>query len=164
MYYHWDGGGVNASLSDVLTSSNGMNLSDGEAIDLLADVTLDGDLSVIMGGEVGSVLLTMGQYSVTGGKLLLPAGASIICDQAADALFAPAEGCVLDKAANQDGTYTYSSISNENVVASIGTKYYASLAEAMKAAKTGDTVQLLKDVTLEKAVEAGGKTVSGITL
>lgn len=49
------------------------------------------------------------------------------------------------------------------VVSEDATTYHTTLADAMKAAKTGDTVQLLKDVTLEKAVETGGK-VSGITL
>ena len=46
---------------------------------------------------------------------------------------------------NNDGTYTV--VKNENVVAVIGTKEYATLSEALKdAAKTGGTVLLVADV------------------
>ena len=44
---------------------------------------------------------------------------------------------------NNDGTYTV--VKNENVVAVIGTKEYATLSKALKAAQPGDTVVLVAD-------------------
>ena len=50
-----------------------------------------------------------------------------------------------------------------NHEAAIGNTHYGTLKEAMGAAKNGETVDLLRNVTLTKSVETAGK-VSGITL
>lgn len=50
-----------------------------------------------------------------------------------------------------------------NHEAAIGNTHYGTLKEAMGAAKNGETVDLLRNVTLTKSVETARK-VSGITL
>lgn len=61
---------------------------------------------------------------------------------------------------NTDGTYTYSHIT---AVACIGDTDYATLAEALNAAQTGDTVELLTDITLTGEWTPVGTAVAPFT-
>ena len=57
---------------------------------------------------------------------------------------------------NGDGTY---GVQPDGNVAEIGSVKYASLDEALKAAKDGETVKLLKDAELEEVVIRSGRTL-----
>ena len=61
------------------------------------------------------------------------------------------------KATEDEGIYTVSAI---NYVAQIGVEKYETLAAALKAAKDGDTVTLLKDTTLDEAVTLAAGTIT----
>ena len=69
-----------------------------------------------------------------------------------------AEGYIT--AENSNGTYTVEELGEDNSVAKIGSTYYATLAGAVKAAKTGDTVTLLADTTDNSTITISSKTVT----
>lgn len=79
-YYYWAQGegfqGVNCDLKDIFTSSD-YTLYSGEYIDLLSDATLDGDVTAALAEGSGSFTLNQGEYTVTGGRILLPAEVSV---------------------------------------------------------------------------------------
>lgn len=148
--YYWDTDtpgqyeGCYADLNDIF-AGNGYTLYAGEYMDLIDHVVLSGDTTATVAEGAGAFTLNFGEYAITGGKILLPAGVSIICDQAADAVIAPADGCLLSKVVESD-TVTYTSVNAENVVAQVGSAFYTSLVDAVAAAGANDTVILLNDV------------------
>jgi hypothetical protein len=164
-WYSWPDGaggteGVYCDVNRIFDGSEG-TLCNGEFLTLLDDVVLSADTVVNladMADGAGSFTLNQGEFSFSGGKLLLPAGVSVITDRETDGLFAPAEGCGINKTAGEDGTFVYSSVGG--VVARVGTTYYGTLAEAV-AEGAGKTVTLLKTVTGQSVISiADGQTVT----
>ena len=66
----------------------------------------------------------------------------------------------VDLIANSDGSYSVGAVTAENAAAQVGDDYYGTLEEAIAAATDGQTVQMLKDLTISEK-----QTIStGITL
>ena len=160
-YYYWSDGeggytGVYCDFKDIFTSS-AYTLYAGEYIDLLEDVALDEDVTAELedlNEGTGSFYLNLKGHSVTGAKIILPAGVSVITDSAVNDLFAAQDGGYIISSKNEDGdTYTYQSVGvKEGNVAAIGATQYSSLSGAIKAAQTGDTITLLADIKESVAI------------
>lgn len=58
----------------------------------------------------------------------------------------------------QGDRYIVAPLTIENSVAEVGGKYYATLPDAIAAAKTGDTVKLVKDITSSSTIQISQKT------
>ena len=72
-----------------------------------------------------------------------------------------AEGSVLEQ--NPDGSFTVKTEEEANAAVQVGGKYYSTLQEAMDHAQDGETVTLLKDITVDTGANAirysGGKSI-----
>ena len=132
VWYYWDTDdnqyeGAKASLQEVLTSINGNSLTAGEYIDLFMDVTLSNDVTVNMPGGLGTFTLNLKGYTISGGKIHLPSGCTVICDTQVDDLF-------------------------EGAVARVGSTYYTSLADAVSQSSKGAVIELLENATLSNTL------------
>lgn len=144
VYYNWTtngGGGVNCSFDEPFDKGW---LDEGEFIDLNKDVSLDKNLTpgVSFTLNLKGHTLTPGVYTIT-----IAAGKTVTSDTAELSFFAVPEGCHLVTAG--EGPYTYTA---EAYVAMIGTTGYPSLAAAIAAAQSGDTITLLADIQLDSTV------------
>ncbi|MEA5019233.1 MAG: hypothetical protein VB027_02585 [Gordonibacter sp.] len=148
-WYYWDNeaGGYDgcyvADIADVFESKSGYTLCNGEYLDLVADATLSGDVTVALkSGE--SFTFNRKTFGVSGGAVVIPEGVAVKTDAVNNGIFKASEGCRLVESV-EDGVYTYTSM---KAVAQIGNTYYDTLAKAVDAAQAGDTVKLLADVDL----------------
>lgn len=147
--YYWDNdsGGYDecyvANIADVFESKSGYTLCSGEYLDLVADATLSDDAKVALAsGE--SFTFNRKTFNVSGGTVVLPEGVAVKTDAANNGLFKAAEGCRLIESV-ENNVYIYTS---EKAVAQIGETAYGTLAEAIDAAQDGETVKLLRDITV----------------
>lgn len=164
-YWWWNEGqkeGVISDFVDVVTSTNGSNLTNGEYIDLRKDVILSDNLHVYLAGSdnKGTVTLALGIYSISGAQLILPEGVAFICDKPLEGVFCAADGCVLSYS-EEDDKYRYEALSENEAVASVGTTYFTKLQDAINsdAASNGSPVVLESD-TSENVTIDSGKTIT----
>lgn len=173
--YYWknSSGGYTVRLCDFfeVLHSEKYDLCDGEFIDLIDTVPLTEDLTISLYEGAGSFTLNLGDYAFEGsGHLLLPVGISVVTDKAASTLFAAADPeyyqVVEEAPVEEGGQYTYSARPKAPVAEVNGATQYASLEEAIAAAKSGDTITLLQDVTVAAVGESEERDVdvSGLTI
>lgn len=155
--------GLYCDINDVLASKAGLALCDGEFIRLENDAVLNENVTVNLQEGTGSFTLTQGDCDIIrtdNAQILLPAGVSVNTDKEADSLFSAAEGCTLNKSSS-NGTFTYSSLADENIIALVAGVYYTDLTAAIDAAEAGETVTLLKDAVDQNTIQiTDGKEVT----
>lgn len=166
--YYWANisGGYTVRLCDFFDAvrSERYSLCDGEFIDLIDNVPLTEDFTMSLDEGAGSFTLNLGDYAFKGGgHLLLPVGISAVTDTAASELFAAADPehyqVVETPPLEEGGQYTYAASPKDPVAEVNGSTRYASLAEAIAAAKSGDKVTLLQDVTQEELEAVAAKAL-----
>lgn len=158
-YYYWSDGnggydGVYCSLSEVFLGEN-LVLCNGEYIDLIADAILDGNKTASLDEGAGVFYINFGNYNVTGGKIILPAGVTAICDKAKDDLFSAPDGYVLIKESNA-GKVEYRPCAVSDINSEVNNSGNIDAVLIVNDISVGDTININKDIT----VEGEGNTIT----
>ena len=186
---------INAKTMGVQVCSGSLSINDGSAITVTGDAVpkTENDGAIQDGAAISIVnrigYKGLGDVTVTGGKFTAKAGNDAIkaynwANNAATEFTAndkvavsggtfssavPAGLCApgyVPTAVDADGNYTVEKV----MVAQIGNNKYGTLAEAVEAAKNGDTVKLLTDIDTPEisymiskslTIDLNGKTVTG---
>ena len=139
-------------------------LGNGDAIQLMADVTLQQNIDLT--GRIGDgdeMTINFDGKNISNGTIAIPGGASVNTDKKTDIFTVTDENYLIAENKTSTG-YTYTSILKDDAVAKIGNTLYATLQQAVDAVQAGETIELLKkDIFTATPVEInkGGFTIEG---
>jgi len=158
VYYYWTTGGT---YIDFHVPFEPANLVSGESIYLQEDMTMRQDVTADINGNFFLYFEEDSKtYSITqnGYHVILAEGTTCTTDQQALSLFSNPSGDVTETD-NGDGTYTYAITPYVamNVNTGMG---YTSLKSAVDAVNVGDTVRILRNITLAATDTIANKTLT----